>query len=287
VNPKNGNFAKSIPMKKRLIGIVSSLFPSAFARVAYGKLTHPQVHKLRGHEISVLDKAHQEDFAYGEFQIKTYAWNETGKKEAILLVHGWEGQAGNFSDVVEEFIAADYRIFAFDGPSHGYSSKGSTSLFEFVELVNTMILKFEVKNIISHSFGGVATNYVLSANQTLEIDKYLLFTTPDKFSQRIDAVAAHVGVSSKVKDKLNTRLETELGMDISKLNVSEFVKNVKVKKALILHDKNDKVLPIEQSMNVDQNWKASSLEAVEGTGHFRILRTKSVLERAVAFFDAD
>lgn len=88
-----------------------------------------------------------------------------------------------------------------------------------------------------------------------------------------------------MKVKLIKRLETELQLDTSVLNVSDFVKKVNVKKALILHDKNDRVLPIEQSMNVDNNWGASELEVVEGTGHFRILRTKSVLDRAVAFFD--
>ncbi|MCJ8292301.1 MAG: alpha/beta hydrolase [Crocinitomicaceae bacterium] len=272
-------------MKKQFIRFASSLFPSAFARIAYEQLTHPQVHKLREHELSTLDKARQEDFDYLNFKIKTYAWNENGSKEAILLIHGWEGQAGNFSDLVEELIKADYRIFSFDGPSHGFSSKGSTSLFEFVDLVGVLIEKFEVKNLISHSFGGVATSFVLSKNQQLKIDKYLLFTTPDKFSQRIDFVAESVGVSPKVKQKLIERLEAELKMEVSTLNVSEWVKTVNVKRALILHDKNDKVLPIEQSLNVHRNWEASQFETVEGTGHFRILRTKSVLDRAVAFFN--
>ncbi|MDG1331192.1 MAG: alpha/beta hydrolase [Crocinitomicaceae bacterium] len=272
-------------MKTRLIFLTSSLFPSMFARIAYAKLTHPQVHKLREHEIVTLDKANQQDFDYAGFKIKTYAWNENGSKEPLLLIHGWEGQAGNFSDLVEELIEADYRIYAFDGPSHGFSSKGSTSLFEFIELVNVMIQKYEVKNLISHSFGGVATSYVLSANQALHIDKYLLFTTPDKFSTRIDFIAESVGVSPKVKRKLIERLEKELDMKVPELNVSDWVKSVNVKEALILHDKNDRTLPIEQSLNVHRNWENSKFETVEGTGHFRILRTKSVLDRAVLFFD--
>lgn len=256
-----------------------------FARIAYEKLTHPQVHKLRDHELTTLDKAKQDELDYAGFKIKTYAWNEKGSKEALLLIHGWEGQAGNFSDLVEELIKADYRIYSFDGPSHGFSSKGSTSLFEFIELVNVLIQKHEVKNLISHSFGGVATSYVLSANQSLKIDKYLLFTTPDKFSQRIDFVAESVGVSPKVKRKLIQRLERELDMKVPDLNVSDWVKKVNVKEALILHDKNDKVLPVEQSLNVHNNWKNSKFERVEGTGHFRILRTKSVLKRAIHFFE--
>ena len=272
-------------MKKRLIFFTSSLFQSMFARIAYEKLTHPQVYKLRDHELITLNKANQSEMEYKDFKIKTYAWNESGSKEALLLIHGWEGQAGNFSDLIEELIKADYRVYSFDGPSHGFSSKGSTSLFEFIELVNVLIEKYAVKNLISHSFGGVATSYVLSANQSLHIDKYLLFTTPDKFSQRIDFVAESVGVSPKVKRKLIARLEKELEMKVPELNVSDWVKSVNVKDALILHDKNDKVIPIDQSLNVHRNWKNSTFETVEGTGHFRILRTKSVLDRAIEFFE--
>lgn len=272
-------------MKKRFIHFVSSLFPSVFARIAYEKLTHPQVHKLRENELTTLAKAKQEDFDYEGFKIKTYAWNEDGAKEALLLIHGWEGQAGNFSDLVEELIKADYRIYAFDGPSHGMSSKGSTSLFEFIDLVHVLIQKYEVRNLVSHSFGGVATTYVLSTNPTLEIDKYLLFTTPDKFSQRIDFVAESVGVSPKVKHKLIERLEKELDMKVPDLNVSDWVKTVNVKEPLILHDEHDGVLPYSQSLNVHNNWKGSRLETVHGTGHFRILRTQAVLDRAVDFFE--
>ncbi|NVK65777.1 MAG: alpha/beta hydrolase [Flavobacteriales bacterium] len=272
-------------MKKKFIRITSTLFPSFFARKAYEQLTHPQIHKLREHELTTLEKAQQEDLDYEGFRIRTYAWNTSGSKETILLIHGWEGQAGNFSDIIEELIAADYRIYSFDGPSHGMSSKGSTSLFEFVELVGVLIRKYEVKNLITHSFGSVATSYVLSANQELKIDKFLMLTSPDKFSQRIDFIAESVGVSPKVKKKLVDRLESELGMDLSTLNVSDWVKSVNVADALILHDENDGVLPIEQSLNVHKNWKVSRFESVTGTGHFRILRTPYVLERIVTFFN--
>lgn len=272
-------------MKKKLIRITSTLFPSFFARKAYEQLTHPQVHKLREHELTMLEKAHQEDLDYEGFTIRTYAWNAAGSKESILLIHGWEGQAGNFSDIIEALIQADYRVYAFDGPSHGMSSKGATSLFEFVALVGLMIRKYDVRNLITHSFGSVATAYVLSANQELEIDKFLMLTSPDKFSQRIDFIAEEVGVSPKVKQQLIDRIENELDMDVSKLNVSEWVKQVNVREALILHDENDGVLPIEQSLNVHQNWDVSRFESVTGTGHFRILRTPSVTKRIVTFFD--
>lgn len=201
----------------------------------------------------------------------------------ILLIHGWEGQAGNFADLVEQLLEEDYCIYAFDGPSHGYSSTGKTNMFEFTELVRTLIKKFEVNLLVSHSFGGVATTFAVYDNLDIHIDEYLLLTTPDRFTERIDDVASAMGVTEKVKTQLVKKPEAAKGWDIRNLNVSDFVKSVNVKSALIIHDKNDKVIPISRSKNVQANWSAAEFMEVTGTGHFRILRDSSVLSSVLDF----
>ena len=255
--------------------------PGLVVSFAYKQLTNPQVKKLRERETVVLKRAHTESIEFKGFDIKWYRWGKGEKR--ILLIHGWEGQAGNFADLVERLLEANYTVYAFDGPSHGYSSRGKTSLFEFTELVAVMIKKFEVKTLVSHSFGGVATTYALSANPELEIDKYLLLTTPDRFVERIEDVSAAIGITEEVKERLIQKLEKETGKDVQALNVSDFVKQVKVKQALIIHDKDDKVIPIERSRNVYKNWPAAGFSTLEGTGHFRILRDPAVLNMALKF----
>ncbi|MCB0840748.1 MAG: alpha/beta hydrolase [Bacteroidetes bacterium] len=111
-------------------------------------------------------------------------------------------------------------------------------------------------------------------------------TTPDKFIERIDDVAETVGINDKVKKQLIDRLEKETDQDVSKLNVSEFVQSIHVGKSLIIHDKNDRVIPIDRSKNVHKNWSNSSFKEIEGTGHFRILRTEAVLDMVVAFLES-
>ena len=268
-------------MNKKLVKLSSVLFPKKVANFAYKMLTNPQVKKLRTNEIVTLDRSIKEVIPFKGFDIQTYKW--LGGEDSVLLIHGWEGQAGNFSDIIERLIIENYTIYAFDGPSHGYSSKGKTSLFEFTELVGELIKKYEVKKLISHSFGGVATTYALSINPDIIIDKYVLLTIPDKFSERIDDVANQVGISDKVKKKLINRLEIETEMNIEILNVSEFVREVNVKRALIIHDKNDKVIPIGRSRNVYDNWNECEFLEVTDTGHFRILRTKVVIDNIVQF----
>lgn len=270
-------------MKKQLIKTASTIFPKLITSFAYNQLTNPQVHKLRENELKTLDKADKEVLPFKGFDIQLYTWKGGSKK--IMLVHGWEGQAGNFSDIIEELLLNDYTVYAFDGPSHGFSSKGKTSLFEFTELVGVLIKRFQVKNLISHSFGGVATTYALFNNQDIEINKYVLLTTPDKFTERIDDVSEMVGITEKVKSKLIQRLEKEIKLDVETLNVSRFVKSVHVKDSLIIHDQNDQVIPITRSKNVHRNWDVSRFKEINGTGHFRILRTKEVISMVIDYLE--
>ena len=89
-------------------------------------------------------------------------------------------------------------------------------------------------------------------------------------------------MSQKVQQRLIRRLAKQ-NIDVSAFNVSDFVQHINVDKALILHDINDRVLPIEQSRNVHRHWPSSRLVEVEGTGNFRILRTESVLDQVLEF----
>ncbi len=271
-------------MQKTIVRTLSTLFPGAMVNLAYRKLTSPQIRKLRDNELIVLDQAEKTIFPFKGFEIQTYKW--AGGGNSVLLVHGWEGQAGNFSDLVVKLREANYTIYAFDGPSHGFSSRGETSLFEFRELTGLLIHKLGVRKLVSHSFGGVATIWAMIDNPELEIDKYALLTTPDRFRDRIQDVADQAGITDKVRDRLIARLETEIDIPIEDTNVSDFAAQTNIASARIWHDENDRVIPIAQSQNVCDKWPVCDMRVVSGTGHFRILRDEDVLKQVVEFLDA-
>ncbi len=271
-------------MQKTLIRLASQIAPRQVSNFAYKQLLNPQVHKLRDFELAVLAQAQKETIAFQGFDIATYVW--PGGPRKILLIHGWEGQAGNFGDIIKALREADFTVLAFDAPSHGFSSKGKTSLFEFTDLVKYLIQLHGVKDLISHSFGGVATTYALSQLPEIFIATYLLLTTPDRFTERIDDVSSQVGITEEVKNLLKQRLAAETGYDPQVLNVSDFVKQINVKEGLIIHDKNDRVIPIDRAKNVVKNWPVGKMEEIEGTGHFRILREEKVIKRILQFLEA-
>jgi len=272
-----------VALKKSFIRLGSSLFPGYFTEKAYDILVNPQVRKLREHELEVLNKSKQSILSFQEFSIKTYVWNEGSKP--VLLVHGWEGQAGNFADIIDALVSAGFTVHSFDAPSHGFSSRGETSLIEFTQLVGEMIKITEAQKVVSHSFGGVATTSALFQNRELSLKKYGMLTTPDRFSQRLDQVEDQVGITKKVRDRLAARMEAELGMKSEELNVSDWVKEINVEQAKIWHGKSDRVIPLFQSKTVTDAWPAASLQEVENVGHFAILRDQNVISEVVDFLN--
>ena len=267
-----------------LIQLLSWLAPNIIVNKAIYTINNPKVKKLREHEVEVVSHAKQTTIQFNDFDIQTYQWGDGCK--SILLVHGWEGQAGNFAEIIEALVENDYTVYAFDAPSHGFSSSGETSVFEFSDLTTHMLKKTRVKEIISHSFGGVATTIALSQNPNIAIEKYLLLTTPDRFVDRINSVTQQIGIPEKVKQRLIGQIEKQYQLNVRETNVSNFAPKTNVKRAKIIHDVADKVVPVEYSRNVCNSWPVCSMEEISGTGHFRILRTPKVIDRIISFLES-
>lgn len=261
--------------------ILSVVFPKILVKRSIDIISNPKIRKLRSYELETINSAKKKTILFKGFDIRTYEWGNGHKK--VLLIHGWEGQAGNFSDLIPKLLAKDYTVYSFDALSHGFSEKGKNSFFEFIELAALMIKTFNANNLVSHSFGGTAAIFALYDNPEIVIERYALLTVPDKFMQRIETVSKQIGLNNNVKERLIAELEKNLPWPVHSANVSNKVKNINVKKALIVHDKDDKVLPISHAKNVCRNWKECDFEEVKGTGHFRILRTNNVLEKVADF----
>ena len=269
-------------MRKFWIGAACRLAPALLTHVAYRQFTRPPVQKIPSGEREVLDTAEQATVPFRGFRIQTYHWPGPGKR--LVLVHGWEGRAGNFISLLPFLQGAGFDVYAFDAPSHGLSSRGATSMFEFSDLVAERLQDWQPEYAISHSFGSVATISALSNTPALSLKKYALLTTPDRFLERIDWVAAQVGITEAVKRRLINRIHREMGIDPAAMNVSDAAAHTRVGQALILHDVRDRVIPIQQARNVHAHWPVSHLQELEDTGHFKILRDPGVQEHLRAFF---
>jgi len=233
--------------------------------------------------LATLAKAEKEMIEINNNKIQLYKWGNSKKK--ILLVHGWEGQAANFSEIIEELLLSNYTIYSFDGPGHGQSTGGSNIMFEYRDSVKFIIEKFDVNQIVSHSFGSVVTTYALSQLPNHKIDRYVLLTTPWTFRGYVSNISNQIGIGEKSINEFIRIIEDEKKERVEEMDVSKYVTTANIEKALIIHDINDKVIPISEAEEVAKRWDKAELQKIENTGHFRILRTSDVTKRILEFIE--
>ncbi|MBL4753294.1 MAG: alpha/beta fold hydrolase [Flavobacteriales bacterium] len=253
-------------------------FPSISAKLVYNVMSNPRVRKSREIEEKILDTSRKERLKFKNFDIQMYRWGDLGNK-VVLLIHGWEGQAGNFGGIVDSLLQKNYQVIAFDAPSHGKSSNGKTNMLEFAEFVSFMLKKYHPDAIISHSLGSVTTVVALDGNKDIPINQWFLITTPHSMKDKIKEVSDFLGVTDRTINRLIKMIEKDAGESIDRLNMSDYcVGLTNVSEAIIVHSKDDKVLSIDLSRRVHKDFPQSKLIELDDLGHYTILWSEELKE---------
>ena len=260
--------------------ILDKLSPSLAARKMYTIMTNPRVRKLRDFEEKILNEAKQERISFQGFEIQTYHWG-TPKSKTVLLVHGWEGQAGNFGSLVPVLLELGYQVVGYDAPAHGNSSKGKTNMFDIPELTGQFLEKYQPELLISHSFGSVVTAMTLKKHPTVMVKNWIMITTPYIYLNYIKGVSNFFGLSPKTFKKLIRQVEANLGEPIENLNMATYCSSLtNIEQATIIHSIQDKVIPIDSARKTNAGFAKSQLIELDHLGHYGILwsdQTKMII----------
>jgi len=256
---------------KLIIKILQIFSPGLVSKIAYKFMSNPRIRKLRDSEEIVLSKSTMQKVVYKNFKIQKYQWGNPSDKTA-LLIHGWEGQAGNFAAIVDILVQKKYNVVAFDAPAHGKSSISKTNMFEFAEFLESHFPILKPSLIISHSFGSVNTATIFRNNPGFQLDMWIMVTTPHLFLTRINGISNHFGIKNKAKIELIKRIQNDTNESINQLDMAIYCQELSnVKKAIIVHSKTDKVLPIDGAREVAKAFVKSELIEIDNLGHYSIL----------------
>lgn len=254
-----------------MIKQIQYLFPSVVANKIYKHLSTPRKRKIAEHEVKILIASNTEILDYNGFSLMRYEWGKNKNKTAFL-VHGWEGQTGNFASLIPILLEAGYRVVSIDAPSHGSSSNGKTNMFELSKILISHFKKEKPEIVISHSFGSVNVARVLRFSPEVFVKSWFLVTTPNNFKSRINDMAVKFGLNQTVVKKLISKIEMDVDENINNLNMVTYCSQLEnVEKAVIIHSKTDKVLPIDGAREVSQSFKQSELVELDNYGHYSIL----------------
>lgn len=254
------------------------MLPSVAAKQVYKVMSNPKIRKFKDFEEEVLAKAHKEIIKFKHFDIQTYSWGEKNDKVA-LLIHGWEGHAGNFGALVEILVAKGFYVVSFDAPSHGKSSIGTTSMLDFAELTTLKVKEFKPKVVISHSFGSVTSAYALRDNADVNVDKWILVTTPHDFKTRIKEVSDYIGITHRTTNRLIKLIEEDTKSSVDTMNMDNFGHKLgHVSDVIVVHSTTDRIIPIAAARNTHKAIPQSTMIELDNLGHYAILWSDELKE---------
>lgn len=263
------------------INLISYFSPKYAAKLAIKLFSTPQKGRLNETQAQYLSTAIQEEIIHKNISIKTYYWK--GKKDTILLAHGWESNAYRWKDLIDILKALDYTVIALDAPGHGNSSGKLFNAILYSECIHAIAKKFKANTIIGHSVGGTATIFSQYKNQLESIEKIISLGAPADFVGVFERYETMMGFNKKVSQAMTQFVLREYNHLPEYYSAANFSKEIEAK-ILVVHDKKDRIIPYTDGLKFKKNYEKVQFIGTKGFGHG--LKNNTVHNFIVDFLNA-
>ncbi|MEI9944854.1 MAG: alpha/beta hydrolase [Chitinophagaceae bacterium] len=232
----------------------------------------------------IFEKAEKLQFNFQAYNITGYRWNK-GVKRKVMIIHGFESCAINFSQYVEPLIAKGYEVLAFDAPAHGRSSGKRINIIIYKDLIKYVHEKYgPVQSFITHSFGGLALALALVEMKHDDSYRVALVSPATETTTAVDQFFTIIKVNDKIVKKEFEDIILEVGGHPSSwFSIYRVMPGIKAN-ILWYHDEEDKVTPLQDALPIkNQNYSNVQFVITKGLGHSRIYRDANVSGAIIEF----
>lgn len=242
----------------------------------------------RGQRFSVLHRGRR---------LQAWSW---GAGPTVLLVHGWNGRAGQLGFMVDPLVARGNRVVTFDAPGHGESDGRHASLPDFANAVDAVLEHagapfLPVQAIIAHSMGGAAVTYAMSRalrapsmkheralREALPVRRFAFIAPPVDVRDFLRGFSRMTGLGATTQSELKAKIESRLAVSMEELYAPTLARDMDAP-LLVVHDEDDREVPLRCGRMLAESWPGAELVVTKGLGHVRILRDPAVIDRVVSF----
>ncbi len=181
-----------------------------------------------------------------------------------------------------ELVRAGFRVVTFDTPAHGRSPGRATNLPEISEAIHAVARACgPVHAVIGHSFGVACAIYAVQHG--LKVNRIVAISPPDNVRSLTQKFFTALNVAPRVQEIFNRKFEAQFGADLWQRFSPEVLARQLDVPGLVIHDQDDRDVPIEEGIAVAQAWPGAQFVRTTGLGHRRILRDPDVIARVAAF----
>jgi len=260
------------------------LFPDVATALAERMfLTPPRARDAAASALDLVD-ARSSFLEHKGRHIAMWRWGSRDAP-AVVLAHGWGGYAAQMRAFVFPLLQAGYRVIAYDQPAHGVSEGRLTGLPDFADvLAEVAAFHGNVGGVIAHSLGGAAAALAL-ANGKASFRKAVLVSPPSDLVGYSRRFARWYWMPEAVRKGMQAAIEERYGVRWENLEVPRVAPRLSAQ-ALVIHDRDDRLMPWTHGAAVARHWPNATLMSTEGLGHRRILGDERVTRAAAEFIAA-
>ncbi len=241
----------------------------------------PRKRVKRRREEEILDQSRKSTVSVLGEELATYEWGE-GDKLAMLF-HGWESNAGSLGAFVKPLLGKGYRVFSFDAPAHGNSSGKRANLIYFKNTAKELIkMKGKPDLVIGHSLGA-NTIILVSYEEQIKFEKVVLISPLNKLMTVFEEIQDLLKIPKSLFNAFVKNFGKLASYELKDFYFAKFGNLSPLDDVLILHDLDDKVTDFTHAETLNKAWPASSLSAIKGSGHYRILWDHESLKAITEF----
>jgi pimeloyl-ACP methyl ester carboxylesterase len=248
-------------------------------------LTPPRARNAAASALDLID-ARSSFLEHKGRHIAMWTWGARSKEApAVLLAHGWGGNAAQMRAFAFPLLQAGYRVIAYDQPAHGVSDGKLTGLPDFADVLGAVAgYHGGIEAVIAHSLGGAAAALSLSWGR-VAFDKIVLISPPSDLIGYSRRFARWYWMPEAVREAMQNAIEERYGVRWEDLEVRRVAPRLRAR-ALVIHDRDDRMMPWTHGAKVADSWPGAQLMLTDGLGHGRILRAERVTRAAADFLTA-
>ncbi len=208
-----------------------------------------------------------------------------GDGPAVLMAHGWESRGTHWGSFIDPLTEAGFRVIATDGPAHGDSPGARTHILECgLALAAVGRDLGGLAGVVGHSWGAAAA--VIAASRGLQAERVVLLGGPATLRGVVSRWCRRREITGVEESRFHSIVEEIVGVPLDSLDITRLAPRL-AQPALIVHDRGDEEIPVEEGMAVAATWPTSKLLLTERYGHRRLLLAKEVIAEVVDFLGGD
>ena len=245
-------------------------------------LTPPRMRDAAASALDLID-ARNTWLEHKGRQIAMFTWGaRSTEAPAVLLAHGWGGNAAQMRAFAFPLLQAGYRVIAYDQPAHGVSEGKLTGLPDFADVLGAVARHHGgIEAVVAHSLGGAAAALALAWGKT-SFRKIVLVSPPSDLVGYSRRFARWYWMPEPVRQAMQNAIEERYGVRWEDIEVGRVAPRLGAK-ALVIHDRDDRLMPWTHGAAVARQWPDARLLLTDGLGHRRILGSERVTHAAADF----